>query len=191
MRKTIIYDWCKLITCNLHPLTGSSSRLTPGTLCMTNPRTERNKPAPLPSQVQEKAKCFGEWLGQSHWGTRVFSGVTYRLHCTWHGRWQGQGRKYTNSRPNKVQILPSHCVNGESHGPSSEPNLHFICAVYFHVSCTTTKSCQETNFFLLKMINKTHIGMENMASVDPFCMLTEHSIRSAASEWQAGGGWWW
>lgn len=91
---------------------------------MTNPYRE-NKPAPLP-QVQEKAKCFGEWLGQSHSGTRVFSGVDMTSQAM---AWEmaGQGRKYTNSRPNKVQILPSHCVTWRKSWTFSEPNS-LICA---------------------------------------------------------------
>ena len=73
---------------------------------------------------------------------------------------------------------------GESHGPSLSL-IHLSVQVYL-CYCITTKSCQETNFFLLKMINKTHIGMENTASVILFHMPTEHSIWSAASEWKAG-----
>ena len=75
---------------------------------------------------------------------------------------------------------------GESHGPSLSL-IHLSVQVYI-CYCITTKSCQETNFFLLKMINKTQIGMKNTASVILFHMPTEHSIWSAASEWKAGWG---
>lgn len=126
-----------------------------------------------------------EWLGQSHSGTRVFSGMDMTSQAM---AWEmvGQGRKYTNSRPKKVQILPFHCVTWRKSWTFSEPN-HLSVQVYV-CYCITTKSCQETNFFLLKMISKTQIGMKNTASVILFHMPTEHSIWSAASEWKAGWG---
>ena len=67
-----------------------------------------------------------EWLGQSHSGTRVFSGMDMTSQAM---AWEmvGQGRKYTNSRPNKVQILPFHCVTWRKSWTFSEPNS-LICA---------------------------------------------------------------
>lgn len=140
-----------------------------------------NKPSP-PPQVQEKGKCFVEWLGQSHSGTCVFSGIDMTLQAM---AWElaGQGRKYTNSGQIRLRFCFSTVWLGERHGPSLSL-IHLSVQVYlcYHI---TTKSCQETNFFLLKMINKTHIGMENTSSVSLFRMPTEHS-NMVSCIWMAG-----
>lgn len=106
------------------------------------------------------------------------------LHRQWHGSWQGRVKRTQTSDQIRFRSCLSTVWLWESHWPSLSL-IHLSVKVYLCYRIAT-ESYQETNFSLLKMLNKTHIGMKNIGSVVLY-KLTEHTVWTVASEWQAGG----